>query len=94
MSDEKKNVLKSLNDAFLDFSEQVFGKSGKDFLESTQNQINEFNVSAIRSFVEFTDQMIEDTKLKDNELVQKSHSTVKDLLRQFGVLEEESEDEF
>ena len=92
--EKKKNLITQMNTAILDFSENVFGKQGREFLESTQKQIHDFNVGAIRSFVNFTDQLIDDTKLQENELVKKSSNTVKDLLRQFGILEEESEEDF
>ncbi|UYP48469.1 hypothetical protein NEF87_004754 [Candidatus Lokiarchaeum ossiferum] len=92
--EKKKNILTQLNGEILNFSEKVFGKQGREFLESTQKQIHDFNIGAIRSFVNFTDQLIADTKLQENELVKKSSNTVKDLLRQFGVIEEDSEDDF
>ena len=90
----KKNILSDLNSAILDMSEQIFGADGREFLESAQTQIKEFNISAMRAWVNFADQVIEDTALGANELVRKSNDTVKDLLRQFGVIEEESEEDF
>ena len=95
MSEEnEKNTLEKLNKAFLDFTESVFGESGREFIEKTQTQVNEFNVAAIKAFVEFGDQILENTQLGENEMVQKSSNTVKDLLRQFNLLEEESEEDF
>ena len=95
MDEEKeKNTLEKLNEAFLDFTENVFGESGREFMEKTQKQVNEFNVAAIKAFVDFGDQILENTKLGENEMVQKSSNTVKDLLRQFNLLEEESEEDF
>ena len=91
---EKKNSLEKLNEAFLDFTESVFGESGREFIEKTQTQVNEFNVAAIKAFVEFGDQILENTTMGDNEMIQKSSTTVKDLLRQFNLLEEESEEDF
>ncbi len=92
--EKKKNILAQLNDVILDFSENVFGKEGREFIETTQKQIHEFNVAAVRSFVDFTDNLISDTKLKENNMVKKSSSTIKDLLRQIGIIEEETEEDF
>ena len=92
--ENEKNTLEKLNEAFLDFTENTFGESGREFIEKTQKQVNEFNVAAIKAFVEFGDQIIENTKLGENEMVQKSSNTVKDLLRQYNLLEEESEEDF
>ena len=78
----------------MDFTENAFGESGREFMEKTQKQVKEFNVAAIKAFVEFGDQIIENTKLGENEMVQKSSNTVKDLLRQYNLLEEESEEDF
>jgi len=95
MSEEnEKKTLEKLNTAFLDFTESVFGESGREFIEKTQTQVNEFNVAAIKAFVEFGDQILENTQLGENEMVQKSSNTVKDLLRQFNLLQEESEEDF
>ena len=92
--ENEKNTLEKLNTAFLDFTESVFGESGREFIEKTQTQVNEFNVAAIKAFVEFGDQILENTQLGENEMVQKSSNTVKDLLRQYNLLEEESEEDF
>ena len=91
---KKNNSLEKLNEAFLDFTEKVFGESGREFIEKTQTQVNEFNVAAIKAFVEFGDQILENTTMGENEMIQKSSTTVKDLLRQFNLLEEESEEDF
>ena len=95
MSEEKKkNIIEDLNKAVLDFSEKVFGEKGREFMSDTQKKVQEFNASAIKSFVEFSDKILESTKLDQNEIVQKASTNVKDLLRQVKLLEEESEDDF
>ncbi len=96
MSDnpQKKKVLDDLNNAILDMTEQVFGKEGKEFLKSAQTQLEEFSISATRAWVNFTDKVLEETSIGKNPIVEKTNHTVKDLLRQFGVLEEETEDDF
>ncbi|MHA1341458.1 MAG: hypothetical protein ACTSRZ_16170 [Promethearchaeota archaeon] len=94
MSEEKKDVLKQLNDAFLDFVKNVFGENGTKFIEDTNKQVKEFSAKAIKGFVDFGDQIIKSAKLDENELIKKSSQQVKDLLKQMGLLEEESEEEF
>ncbi|MCF2140902.1 MAG: hypothetical protein K9W44_12670 [Candidatus Lokiarchaeota archaeon] len=91
---ERKNLFDKLNQAVLDMTEQVFGQKGREFVENTQYQIKEFNISAIRAWVNFTDKFLEDSKLIDNEIVKKTSSTVKDLLKQLKILEEDSEEDF
>ncbi|MHA1672497.1 MAG: hypothetical protein ACTSYI_02630 [Promethearchaeota archaeon] len=96
MSEEnnRENLLEKINNAVLDMSEQVFGQKGREFVETTQYTMKEYNISAIRAWVNFTDKFLEDSKLIDNELVRKTNTTVKDLLKQFKVLEEDSEEDF
>jgi len=94
MAEEKKDVLKKLNDAFLDFVKNVFGENGKKFIEDTNKQVKEFSAKAIKGFVDFGDQVIKSMKLDENELVKKSSTQVKDLLKQIGLLKEETEEEF
>lgn len=90
----KKNVLDDLNNAVLDMTEQMFGKEGREFLKSAQTQLHDFSISATKAWVNFADQVIEETELGKNTIVQKTNQTVKDLLKQIGVLEEETEDDF
>jgi hypothetical protein len=92
--EKKKNILEELNKAVLDLTEKVFGEKGKEFFENTQKQVKDFNAGVIKSFVDFTDKILESTKLNEKEIVQKSSSTVKDLLRQAGMLAEETEEDF
>ena len=90
----KKNLINNLNDAVLDMTERIFGKEGKEFLQTAQSQLKEFSISATRAWVNFTDQVLQESKLGENQIIMKTNSTVKDLLRQIGTLEEDSEDEF
>lgn len=91
---ESKNVVDQLNNAFKDLVGKAFGDKGKEFIESVQKQTKEISTTAIKSFVDFTDKILESTKLKDKEIVKKSSNTVKDLLKQLGLMEEEKEEDF
>ena len=93
-NENPKDIFNKLNSSVLDFSEQMFGKDGRKFLENAQSKVNEFNGSIIKSFVDFTDKVLEKTKLADNDIVKKSSDSVKDLLRQWEILEEDYEDDF
>ncbi len=87
MSDKSKDLLKKLNDNFQDFLTGIFG-------ESTVKQMNDFSSHAIKTLVEFGDKVVESLNLSENELVKKSSDQIKDLLKQAGLLEEESEEDF
>ena len=91
---KKENVLDKLNSAVVDLTEKVFGEQGKDFVVKTQQQVHDFNSAMIKSFVDFTDKVLESTNLTQNEIIQKSSTTVKDLLKQMDLLEEEAEEDF
>jgi polyhydroxyalkanoate synthesis regulator phasin len=87
MSEEKEKALaQKLNDSFKDMVGKVFGDKGKEFIETIQKQTKEISGTAIKSFVDFTDKILESTKLKDKEIVKKSSDNVKDLLKQLGFL--------
>lgn len=95
MSDDKKNdILEQLNASFKDMVKNVFGDNGLEFINKTEKQVNELSGKAIKGFVDFSDNIITSMKLDQNEIVKKSQGTVKDLLRQLKLLEEESEDDF
>ena len=97
MSEEEKssdNVLDKLNNTFSDFVGQVFGDSGKDFIEETSKKIKEFSSSSIKKFVEFSDSVLESLKLNENEQVIKARDSIEDMLKQAGFLQEDDEEEF
>ena len=94
MSDEdkKENLLDKLNTAFVDFVGGAFGESGKDFIEDTSEKIKDFSSKSIKQFMEFSDTVIDNLKLTDNDQVMKMRDSVEDLLKQSGLLEEDEED--
>jgi len=94
MSEEKGNPLEKLNSTFSDFVGQVFGDSGKEFIEETSKKIKEFSSSSIKKFVEFSDSMLEKLNLNENEQVIKARDSIEDMLKQAGFLKEDDEEEF
>ncbi|MEJ2251025.1 MAG: hypothetical protein P8Y70_09345 [Candidatus Lokiarchaeota archaeon] len=93
MAEEKKNFLDQLNDQFVDFVGSVFGESGKDFIKDTQEKVKDFSSQSIKKFMEFSDTMIENLNLKDNEQVIKTRDSIEDMLKQAGLLKDEYEEE-
>jgi len=87
MTEKSNDVLKKLNDSFQDFVKGIFG-------EETTKRMNEFSSQAIKTLVEFGDKLIESLNLQDNDLVKKSSNQIKDILKQTGLLEEETEEDF
>ena len=95
MSEEEKkeNIISKMNNAFKDFVGSVFGESGKEFIESTQEKISEFSSTSVKKFLEFSDSLLENLNLNENEQVIKARDTVEDLFKQAGLLKEEEEEE-
>ena len=96
MSDEengkKENILDKLNSSFIDFVGNAFGESGKDFIEDTSEKIKDFSSQSIKKFMEFSDSVLDNLKLTDNDQVMKMRDSVEDLLKQSGLLEEDEEE--
>ena len=90
--DKKENLLDKLNTAFTDFVGSAFGESGKDFIEDTSEKVKEFSSQSIKQFMEFSDTVIDNLKLTDNEQVMKMRDSVEDLLKQAGLLEDDEEE--
>jgi len=69
MSDEEKkeNILDKLNTAFVDFVGGAFGESGKEFIEDTSEKLKEFSSQSIKQFMEFSDTVIDNLKLTEND---------------------------
>ncbi|HUW90734.1 MAG TPA: hypothetical protein VMV43_09455 [Candidatus Nanopelagicaceae bacterium] len=89
---KKENILDKLNSSFIDFVGNAFGESGKDFIEDTSEKIKDFSSQSIKKFMEFSDSVLDNLKLKDNDQVMKMRDSVEDLLKQAGLLEEDEED--
>ena len=96
MSDEEEqrdeNLLDKLNSQFLEFVGTTFGESGREFIEDTGDKIKEFSSQSIKQFMEFSDTVIDNLKLTDNEQVMKMRDSVEDLLKQAGLLEDDEEE--
>ena len=94
MSKEEKqeNLLDKLNTAFVDFVGGAFGESGKDFIEDTSEKIKDFSSQSIKQFMKFSDTVIDNLKLTENDQVMKMRDSVEDLLKQAGLLEEDEEE--
>ncbi|MFX0032861.1 MAG: hypothetical protein ACFE8E_05110 [Candidatus Hodarchaeota archaeon] len=90
--EKKKNLIDKLNDAFIDFVGGAFGESGREFIEETSEKIKDFSSQSIKKFMEFSDSVLENLKLTDNEQVMKARDSVEDLLKQAGLLEEDEEE--
>ncbi|MCK4239384.1 MAG: hypothetical protein KAX33_09695 [Candidatus Lokiarchaeota archaeon] len=89
-----ETFIDKLNKSFLDFVGSVFGDSGRDFVKETQEKVEDLSSKSIKKFMEFTDSVLENLNLKDNEQVMKTKETVEDMLKQAGLLKEEEEEEF
>ncbi|MFX1396264.1 MAG: hypothetical protein ACFFAS_04385 [Promethearchaeota archaeon] len=95
MSEDKAGkFIEKLNESFSGFVSQVFGNSGKDFIEETSKKIKEFSSTSIKKFIEFADGVLEKLNLQNNEQVMKARDSVEDMLKQAGFLEEEDENDF
>ncbi len=90
--DKKENILDKLNSTFVDFVGNAFGESGKDFIEDTSEKIKDFSSQSIKKFMEFSDSVLDNLKLTDNDQVMKMRDSVEDLLKQAGLLEEDEEE--
>jgi len=91
--EERKNFIDKMNNALEDFVGSIFGESGRDFIEETSEKVKEFSSDAIGKLIEFSDSMIEQLNLQDNEQVIKARDSVEDLLKQAGLLKESDEEE-
>ncbi|MFX1572869.1 MAG: hypothetical protein ACFFB0_08975 [Promethearchaeota archaeon] len=91
--EEKKTFIDKINSAFVDFVGSAFGESGKEFVEETQEKIKDFSSEAIGKFMEFSDSVIEQLNLQDNDQVIKARDSVEDMLKQSGLLKEDEEEE-
>ena len=96
MSEEEgeEKLLDKINNAFVDFVGSVFGESGKEWVEETQEKIKDFSSSSIKKFIEFSDDVLEKLNLQENESVIKARDSIEDMLKQTGLLKEEEEEDF
>lgn len=91
--EEKDSFIDKINKSFVNFVGSVFGDSGRDFIEETTEKVKDFSSSAIKKFMEFSDDVIEKLNLQENAQVIKARDSVEDLLKQSGLLKEDEEEE-
>ncbi|MCK4286081.1 MAG: hypothetical protein KAX18_07750 [Candidatus Lokiarchaeota archaeon] len=96
MSEEgegKENFIEKLNKSFTDFFGNIFGESGKDFIEEASAKIKDFSSEAIKKVMEFSDDALERFNLNENEQLIKARDSIEDILKQSGLLKESDEEE-
>ena len=96
MNDEgekKDNFIENLNKSFTDFFGNIFGESGRDFIEETSEKIKDFSSEAIKKLMEFSDDTLERLNLNENEQIIKARDSIEDVLKQAGLLKEDEEEE-
>ncbi|MBN1216238.1 MAG: hypothetical protein JXA99_12460 [Candidatus Lokiarchaeota archaeon] len=93
MNDEKENVIEKLNKSLVDLVSKVFGDSGKNFIEKTQEKVKDFSSQSIRKFMDFTDSVLAKLNLSENQQVIKAKDTIEDLLKQAGILKDQYEED-
>ncbi|MHA1457530.1 MAG: hypothetical protein ACTSR5_16410 [Promethearchaeota archaeon] len=62
-------------------------------MEETGEKLKDFSSTSIKKFMEFSDSILDNLKLTDNEQVMKARDSVEDMLKSAGLIEED-EDEF
>ena len=93
MNDEKENIIEKLNKSLVDLVSKVFGDSGKNFIEKTQEKVKDFSSQSIRKFMDFTDSVLTKLNLSENQQVIKAKDTIEDLLKQAGILKDQYEED-
>lgn len=91
--EEKENFIDKINKGITDLFGNVFGESGKDFIEETLEKVKEFSNEALSKGLEFADSVSEQLNIQDNEQYIKTRDSVEDLLKQAGLLKESEEEE-
>ncbi|MFX1311877.1 MAG: hypothetical protein ACFFHD_04570 [Promethearchaeota archaeon] len=91
--EEKENFIDKLNKSLTDFFGNVFGESGKEFIEETAEKVKNFSSEAIKKIMELGDNAIERLNLNENEQVIKARDSIEDALKQVGILKEDEEEE-
>jgi hypothetical protein len=91
--EEKDNFIEKLNKSFTDFFGNIFGESGRDFMEEASEKIKDFSSEAIKKVMEFSDDALERLNLNENEQVIKARDSIEDVLKQAGLLKEDEEEE-
>lgn len=91
--EEKQNIMDKLNSTFIDYVGNIFGDSGKEFIEETSEKVKDFSSTSIKKFIEFSDSLLEKLNLHENEQVIKTKDSIEDMLKQVGILKEDEEEE-
>ena len=89
--EKKENLLDKINTSIADFVGNLFGEDAKKSVEDAQDKAKDISAQTVTKLVEFSDSVLESLKLNENEQVVKATDSIKDMLKDAGLLKEPEE---
>lgn len=86
--EKKENLLDKLNTSIADFVGNLFGEDAKKSVKDAQDKAKDISAQTVTKIVEFSESILESLKLNENEQVVKATDSIKDMLKDAGLLKE------
>lgn len=87
MSEEKEKVLDKIGNSLVDFVGNILGESAKEKVLDAKNKVKNISKDGLKKVLEFTDTVIGQLDLKENEQVKKARDKVEEVLKDQGLIE-------
>jgi len=87
MSEEKEKMIDKISNSLVDFVGNILGESAKEKAEDAKSKAKNISADGLKKVLEFTDTVINQLELKDNEQVSKARESVEDFLKEQGLIE-------
>ena len=86
MSEDEK-LLDKIGNSLVDFVGNILGESAKEKAVDAKEKLKNISKDGLKKVLEFTDTVIDQLDLEENEQVKKARDKVEDVLKEQGLIE-------
>lgn len=87
MSEEKEKMIDRIGNSVVDFVGKILGESAQDKVTDARAKAKNIGSDGLKKILEFTDTIIGELDLKENEQVKSAREKVEDFLKEQGLME-------
>ena len=87
MSEDKEKLLDKIGNSLVDFVGSILGESAKEKAVDAKEKLKNISNDGLKKVLEFTDTVIDQLDLEENEQVKKARDKVEEVLKDQGLIE-------
>ncbi|MHA1148625.1 MAG: hypothetical protein ACTSR8_10315 [Promethearchaeota archaeon] len=87
MSEEKEKILDKIGNSLVDFVGNILGENAKEKVLDAKEKVKTISKDGLKKVLEFTDTVINQLDLEENEQIKKARDKVEEVLKDQGLIE-------